>query len=365
MAQRTQLMDLPLEILFEIIALIPYNTLAWSNLGEINRHFRRMLLFPSLRAKVAATQFNSLYRLLPESVIRFWPLLYCRLYSEQLRASTGVISNIENQAVRDLVNFGATLNKAINVHMYEAVFSITSDAKHMSPFYDKLEMRVLTFFFRVLRLLLPAVSSLLRYSALKLFELHHHGSPLSFPSAEAEESRTIEDVLLFLHFECDFTCMSNIACKTIPEGRYERRRQFWRPASDGYDLNKVPNRTLLQQETAGLLPSAMMVTRATNRLKGTSHRSSPLLQHIGFGHYWTSVFVESHARTEASNQIRVLRELCERVEAEDGRYATQILQELNPNIIRPIVTQQAGIIARMSQEEVEKNLFDEIELAMV
>lgn len=365
MVHRIQLMDLPVEILTEIIALVPYEISNWSNLRQVSRRFCTIMSTRGLQTRAAKVQFDLVYELLPELFERS-PMEPCKYWSSQIRASLEPLREIEGQAA-ELVELGVTLIHMITVHILQAIFHVRRDDNEGGR-QCTTEVRKQLYFLRLTRLLPSAFNSLVRYSALKLYECHYLDASLSFATAQSQnleaDSHAVEQFQTFLDFEHDLTQSPNWACTSKYAGRYLRYKISLTPGLAFSPIGPPPGQCLLAEQIDRYCPSAITTARAMNILQDTSYAYPTKQQQTGFPDFYPPLKYSGNDRMEAAQQMRFTKELRDQIESKDSDYANQISWSLDPKAVKPIMIEQARMIAQMSGEAVQRALFEEIELLL-
>lgn len=340
MTARTQLIDLPDEMLCEILTYVPYEHIRWPKLHYVNRRFMRIMSEDLFERKVAAIQFYNLYHLLPDSYTKPNLLYSCKEFQDHVENSMQSLSHITGQA-RDLVELGSILACLIPMRIKCAVLEFAAQKD-----YEVSDPRVEVYLLRLLRLLPSDVARLLRYSALKSYETRFPGSVASVLNANPQGDEYVSEVLTevesFLNFEYLYT--------HVDMPLYSGSVQL---------MEGLVKQALLIEQTGKYLPSMVMITRACTDLSYTSYAYVTTTHNKLFGP-WPYNFHE-----EATQQLILTKKLCEDLEAEDGKKIGQILIELDPKILRPIMVEQEQFIADLnSLDELYECLCDEIKLLL-
>lgn len=354
MTARTQLMDLPDEILSEILIHVPYDHIQWPKLRFVNCTFQSILSRSSFERKAAVNQFYNVYHLLPSDYLGGQPLLNCKISSDHYQAAFQPNSNITEKA-RDFVELGFTLARVIPLRVSLIPFDYATQDRCMNYHLD--QMRIAVYVLRLLRLLPSGVEALLRYSALRSYEGYYLECASRFLDAEQHESKykveMLREVHRFLDFEYSFTHSGDAAWLLDRHDWPSEMEEIQTP------ITQPPKPELLAEKTGKYLPNMAMVSGAFHHLTFTRYRHTS----HAYQNLYGSTFFD--ARTEATQQLTLTQQLCEQLEMEDGKQIDQLLKDLDTKVLAPIMAEQEEFMAEMnSVEQLQECLSNEIKLLM-
>lgn len=358
-----QLMDLPDEILLEIAARVPFEASTWSNLSQVNQKFNTVMNTKSLPAKAAKIQFPVEDAFVSPELNDSRRLTACKILSEHLSQMAALFSTDED--IQRLIGITILLLYAKEIR---GRLLPKPTWQQSSPQDSDEYSRAYYIHLSVFRLLPTDIHIMLRYFSLKVYErlyAYNRVLPILSPEPQGgeEKGKWLCDASNFLWFEPTIIMPQfrelNSSLVNLFTAVQENTLQC--RTSIDCDLQTLPDGTYPVLKTDKFLPSAAGIVEAElSRQLYTNGVWPPLPNHF------TTLEAENglpeSALTEFRGQMKHTREVIAKIEAPDGQYVRNLLDNLDLKSMFSIVVQQANHAFTLSGDALQEALATEVQL---